>query len=171
MKSICSKIKISSPLISFISGLFWEIFIFLTTIFIHEMGHALVSLFYNWKIRYIKFSICGGYIEYDDIIDKPFKEEFLISIAGFCFQSILLFIVFLLYKNSIIMFDTFLLFKKYYLSILIFNLLPIIPLDGSKIINIILNIFFPYKKSLRLLIIILLIIIFITFYFKDILIL
>lgn len=39
------------------------------------------------------------------------------------------------------------LFLKYNYSIMLFNLLPIIPLDGSIIVNSILNKFFSFKKS------------------------
>ena len=40
--------------------------------------------------------------------------------------------------------------KKYNYSILIFNLLPIVPLDGYRIINIILNMYIPYSYSLKI---------------------
>lgn len=38
-------------------------------------------------------------------------------------------------------------FRKLNLIILIFNLLPIIPLDGAKIVNILFNLFVSFKKS------------------------
>ena len=40
--------------------------------------------------------------------------------------------------------------KKYNYSILIFNLLPIVPLDGYRIVNIILNMYIPYSYSLKI---------------------
>ena len=39
------------------------------------------------------------------------------------------------------------LFMNYNLSILLFNLLPIIPLDGAKVLNILLNKFISFRKS------------------------
>ena len=41
------------------------------------------------------------------------------------------------------------LFNYYNLMIMIFNLLPIIPLDGYKIINLILDKFLPFEKALK----------------------
>lgn len=43
-----------------------------------------------------------------------------------------------------------LLFKNYHYSILLFNLLPIYPLDGGKFLNIILNYFMSFRKSFKL---------------------
>lgn len=122
--------------------------IFFLVILIHELGHIITSLLYNWKIKKISFGICGGFILYDDKIDKPFKEEFLIAISGFLFQSLFYLFSYFLYKNNIIGAKQMFLIEKYHYSILFFNMLPILPLDGSKIINVLLNLFIPYKKSL-----------------------
>ena len=155
MRSIYKKLKIRPELIivfflAFISGLFKDILVFFLIILIHELGHITSSLLYGWKIEKINFGICGGFICYSDKIDKPFKEEFLIAISGFLFQSLFYLFSFFLYKNSIIGIKQMVLIQKYHYSILIFNMLPIIPLDGSKIINVLLNVFFPYKKSLKI---------------------
>lgn len=176
MKNIYKKINISSSLIlifflSFISGLFKDMIIFFTIIFVHELGHILLSLYYGWNIKEINFNLCGGYITYDEKIDKPFKEEFLISIAGVITQTFFIIIVLLINDFAFINYKIMFMFKKYYISILFFNLLPIIPLDGSKIINVIFNMFFSYKKSLKLtnyLSFITIFVIIILFIFKDI---
>lgn len=155
MKNLYKKFNISNSLLvifflSFISGLFKDMCIFFIIIFIHELGHILVSLYYKWNIKEINFNLCGGIITYEGELDKPFKEELLISIAGVLFQTILILIILLLDNLIDINMKTIIMFKKYYISILLFNLLPIIPLDGSKIMNIIFNIFFSYKRSLKL---------------------
>ena len=59
---------------------------------------------------------------------------------------------------------------NYNTTILLFNLLPIIPLDGSKVLNILLNTIIPFKKSHILTIYISFISVFILIilYYKDI---
>lgn len=156
MMDIYKKINISKLLIfiiffSFISGLFKDILIFFMIIIIHEMGHIITSLFYGWKIRKISIGIIGGYITYDEVIDKPFKEEFLISISGFLSQLLFYTLFYILYKNNFISIKIFEMINRYNFSILLFNLIPIIPLDGSKILSIILNNFMSYKKTLKVL--------------------
>ncbi len=155
MKNICKKIKISPfflfvILISFFSGLFRDVISLFIVIITHELGHVLLSLKYGWNIRKIDLTICGGFITYEDIIDKPFKEEFLIAIAGFLAQIILLIILVLLNKVNIIDYGTLFVLNKYNLSVLLFNLIPIYPLDGAKVIYNILCIYLPYKKALQL---------------------
>ncbi|MEG2620955.1 MAG: hypothetical protein RSA10_02540 [Bacilli bacterium] len=153
MKSIYKKVEISFFFVlliflSLISGLFKDIICFFLVIIIHEMGHVIISLILRWKIKSVKLGICGGYIVYDEIIDKPFFEEFLISISGIVFQIIFFVICTLLLSKELINDELYLIIKKYHYAILIFNLLPIIPLDGSKILSIILNKFVSYNKSL-----------------------
>ena len=80
MKNIYKKIEISKSLIiiiflSFLSGLFKDIITLFMIIIIHEIGHILVSRIFKWKIYKIKLNITGGYVVYDEEIDKPFKEE------------------------------------------------------------------------------------------------
>lgn len=155
MRSIYKKIEIKWDLLivfflSFISGLFRDMLTFFLIIIIHELGHITSSLLYNWKIKKVSFGICGGFITYDETIDKPFKEEFIIAISGFLFQILFYLFAFFLYKNNYLDIKNMFLIEKYHYAILFFNILPIVPLDGSKIINTLLNIFLPYKKSLKI---------------------
>ena len=155
MKNICSRVKVSWFLIliiflSFISGLFKDVLVLFLIIIVHEIGHVITSLMFGWKIKKIDITICGGFITYDEEIDKPFIEEFLISISGFLFQGILYFILSVLMKNAVIDDKLYFLFEKYNLSIFLFNIILIYPLDGSKVSLILFNVFLPYKKSLKL---------------------
>ena len=71
-------------------------------------------------------------------------KELLILIAGPLFQ----FIAYILLLNIFSEYSKMI--NYYHFNILVFNLLPIYPLDGGKIINILLSEFIPYKKSLQL---------------------
>lgn len=155
MKSICNKLKISPFLIliiflSFLSGLFKDVITLFLVIIIHELGHVITSLVYGWKIKRIDITVCGGFITYDEEIDKPFKEEFLISISGFLFQLLLCILSSILNRMGIFSNKLLFMIQKYNLSIFLFNILPIYPLDGSKILNVFFNMFLPYKKALKL---------------------
>lgn len=155
MRSICNKLKVSPFLVliiflSFLSGLFKDVIILFSVIIIHELGHVITSLVYGWKIKRIDITICGGFITYDEEIDKPFKEEFLISISGFLFQLLLCILMGILNRMGIFSDKLLFMIQKYNLSIFLFNMLPIYPLDGSKILNVLFNMFLPYKRALKL---------------------
>ena len=79
----------------------------------------------------------GGLTVFSVDINKPLKEEFIICILGPLFQII----YYLIFKD---IFNI----KNLHYNLLIFNLLPIFPLDGSKIFNIVFNMIFSFKLSL-----------------------
>lgn len=124
-------------------------------ILMHEAGHIMTSCFFKWKIKKIMILPFGGLTIFNEKINKPLYQEFIISIMGIIFQIIFLFP-----------------FNKYYnYLIIIFNLLPIYPLDGSKILNILLNKITNFKNSylytLYISYITLLIIVFMIIIHKD----
>ena len=118
-------------LILFLMGYFNNYIIFMTIIIIHELGHILASISLKWKIKEIIILPLGCLIKFNDLINKPLKEEFIISIMGIIFQLLFTYKINPLYNNIIIL----------------FNLLPIYPLDGSKILNILLNKISNFKTS------------------------
>lgn len=75
------------------------------------------------------------------------KIEFLVLIMGPLFQNIAYLLLKLMFPNNYLV-------RAYHIGILSFNLLPIYPLDGGKLLNLILNWIIPYKKSLQIMIII-----------------
>lgn len=155
MKSICRKVKFSPfflfiILLSLISGLFKDVITLFMVIIIHEVGHIILSLYFKWKIKRVDITICGGFITYDDVIDKPFKEEIIIALSGFLFQFILCVFCKLLFSLNVIDIKLFSLINRYNISIFLFNVLPIYPLDGSKLFLVIYSALMPYKTALKL---------------------
>ena len=137
---IISKIKIH-PLfyivafITIITGFFKEFSYIMIIILIHELGHILTSRYFKWQIDRIMILPFGGITIFNEKINKPIKEELLIALSGPLIQLI----VFSFNSNPLIL--------KYHYFLLLFNLLPIIPLDGSKIINLLFNYLIPFKLS------------------------
>lgn len=122
-----------------ITGNFKECIIFTCFILIHELGHILVAIMFNWKIEKIVILPFGAITIFNEKINRPLKQELLIALAGITFQTIFyIFLCTLNIKEEI--------FVIHY-AILIFNLLPIYPLDGFKILNILINYILSFKKS------------------------
>ena len=98
IKSISKKIKFHPiffflAFISVITGLFKEFSVFFLIIFFHEMGHVLAALHFKWNIKSINFYPFGGLIKFDDYINRPIREEFLIVISGVGAQIIFYFLL------------------------------------------------------------------------------
>jgi stage IV sporulation protein FB len=88
----------------------------------------------------------GGISKFDMPLNINPKEELLVLITGPLFQVLAYFILILILpKNKELI-------EIYHYSILIFNLLPIYPLDGGKLLNLFISSFIPYKLSLKLVI-------------------
>lgn len=118
----------------------FKIFIsFLSIILVHELGHILGAILFKWSIEKIIILPFGGITLFNEKINKPIKEELIICLLGPIFQIL----YYLLVSN-------FLDIRTMHYNLLIFNLLPIIPLDGSKLLNLILNKLFSYSVSLSI---------------------
>ena len=120
-------------------------------IIFHEVGHLTAAKLFNWQVDKIYIYPLGGITKFNDKINKPIIEDFIITLMGPLFQILLAH--FLIRINSNVY-----LFHK---TLLLFNLLPIAPLDGSKLLIIFLSIFTKYRKSLYINIILS----FITYFF------
>lgn len=123
-------------IISIFSGLFKNFILFTSIILFHELGHIIGALIMRWKIKKIILLPFGGLIIFDELLNRRLIEEFVILILGPLFQILFYFI----FKDNVLI-------KEYNYNLLLFNMLPIIPLDGSKLLNIILNKIFSFSTS------------------------
>ncbi len=130
-------------LILFLCGYLKIGLIIFLIVIIHELGHVFFALLFHYKILNITIYPFGGITKINKDLNTPIYKELLIASGGVIFQLILFLII--NYLPLSIYFKSN--FIKYNFSILFFNLLPIIPLDGSVILNSFLNMIFPYKKS------------------------
>lgn len=137
-----------------ITGYFSNLLVFTSIIIIHELGHYLIAKLLKLNPQKIIIYPFGGITKMNNLINTKIEKELLVAIAGVIFQTIYYLIILILYKNNIIREYIFNLYKTYHYSILFFNLLPIHPLDGSIVVNLLLSKILPYKKTLILNIII-----------------
>lgn len=110
---------------------------------IHEIGHFATGYLLGWRVDKICIYPYGGCTKFNNFINSKIIEEFVVLIMGPITQILF----FLCIDNFLNHYDHVLL-SKYNLSILLINLLPIYPLDGGKLLNLIFNLSIPYKKSL-----------------------
>ena len=141
-------------LLSILSGYYKNILTIYLTLIIHELGHYLIMKIYKINVYSITIYPYGGMIKSNILINTNSKKILLISLGGIIFQILFMTILYLLYNLNIINIYIYKLFLENNIYIIIFNLLPIYPLDGFKILNSILELLFNYKKSINLIFII-----------------
>ena len=123
-----------------LTGLFHEFFFFTSLILIHELGHAWMAKRLKWNVSKILIFPFGGVTLLEDFLNRPIKEELMILLAGPVTQIVYYHIVSFFYVLPQE-------FRFFHLALLFFNLLPIYPLDGGKLLHLLLEKVMPYKKS------------------------
>lgn len=102
---------------------------------------------FNEKIIQVDIYPMGGITKVDKKINTKISEELLIAISGIGAQIILGLIIFVIHNFNLISINTYNLFCSYNKTILLFNMIPIIPLDGYIIVRSLLEVVMPFKKS------------------------
>lgn len=132
-------------MLSALSGNFRKMVLFTSLIFVHELGHFLTAYFFHWKVDKIVLYPYGGCSYFEVDINTSNKEEFFVLMMGPIFQIVFTYSLSFLLRESDFSF-LFLISKL----LLIFNFLPIYPLDGGKLLLLIMSSFFSYYQSLKI---------------------
>jgi stage IV sporulation protein FB len=126
-----------------LTGLFKDFMLFSSLIFIHELGHILGGLIFKWKINKVIIMPLGGLTKFEYSLSKSSFEEMIILVLGPLFQ-IIYYALYTMYFG----YNSHLYYFHY--ALLIFNLMPIYPLDGFKALNLILHNCLSFYKSIFL---------------------
>ena len=125
--------------IAVVTGHFKGFILFSIIILVHEFGHVLMGILFWWKIDKIIILPFGALTVFQEDLNRRIFEEFLIVIMGPIFQIVFTWIL--------CEFGDFNRVFDYSMAILCFNLLPIYPLDGGRILKGILHIIFGKRKA------------------------
>ena len=136
-----------------ITGTFRPFFWITVLIFIHEMGHVLAAIIFKWNIERVVIMPMGGITIFKESLNRPIYQELIIALVGPIIQLIFYMIV-----HSYVPYTWF---YNANIGLLLFNLLPIIPLDGSKILHCIMDILYSYQVSHKIILWISIILLFI----------
>ncbi len=145
------------------SGLFWSlIFILLvfTCLVLHELGHSLVAQYYGVEVIRILLLPIGGMAQFQSL-PREASKELAISIAGpvvnFALVPLLLILggipwelAELSRRGAFPIVDPRTLFQALLMVNLVmglFNLLPIFPMDGGRVLRALLTYRYSYLKS------------------------
>ncbi len=146
--------------LAFITGYFKYIIYLMSLIFIHELGHVSAGVMLGWKVEKIILLPFGGMSIFSEKINRPICEEFIVAITGFIYQLLFYFLLILLgYKTDLL--------TSINSFIIIFNLLPLYPLDGFKISILFFEKFLSFYYSYYIGVFISLILLFIGLFFCD----
>lgn len=114
----------------------------LSIVCFHEYCHYLFARYYHFDIECIKVLPFGAFLLLNDYGLKRIEHEAIVILAGLCSHLFLYFIFIIFDFNS----------SWFYMNqlILFFNILPIYPLDGSKLLLLVLSLFMDYQQAIQL---------------------
>ncbi len=119
----------------------------LLILLVHEMGHAAAAHYYKWRIKSISILPFGGAMETEEHGNRPLKEDLVVTLAGPLQHLWLVVVAYVLNNIGLLPNDLFKIFLYLNLGVFCFNLLPIWPLDGGKLLLLTLSKRKSYMKS------------------------
>lgn len=133
--------------IAVLAGAFVELITIVTIVIIHEFGHFTAARFFKWRIRRMYMWIFGAIMETDEHGVRPIHEECIVILAGPIQHLWIYGATWILQQYGLLPPAVIQGIFFYNTVILIFNILPIWPLDGGKLLYLVLTSLVPYQKG------------------------
>ena len=112
---------------------------------LHEICHLLMAYYFDFEIDKVEILPFGAYLSLNDFYFHPIREEICVVLAGPC-SHLLIYGLILALSSGV--------YQEYLLTmnimVFVFNLVPIYPMDGGRIIGLILQSVMDLKKALYL---------------------
>lgn len=117
----------------------------LAIVLLHEICHLLMAYYFHFEIDKIEILPFGAYLSLKDFYFHPILHEICVVLVGPC-SHLLIYVIILWVSHGV--------YQEYLLSInmfvFMFNLVPIYPMDGGRIVGLVLQSFMDLKKALYL---------------------
>ncbi|HEY9578033.1 MAG TPA: site-2 protease family protein, partial [Pseudobacillus sp.] len=139
--------------ICILTGTFLHLLLAFIIIVIHELGHVVAAHALGWRIKKVVLLPFGGVAEVDEHGNRPLREELIVVLAGPLQHLWLFAVAWLAHAGGILPNSIYEDFWQINAAILLFNLLPVYPLDGGKLLMLTFSIARPFLSAFRLVII------------------
>jgi stage IV sporulation protein FB len=133
---------------SMVTGFFLEAITLFGIVLIHELGHVVAAKGFGWRVTKVELMPFGGVAVVEELGTVPAHEELIVALSG-PLQHIWMIGFALLCKlaagENQVWWDYFI---EANLWIACFNLLPVLPLDGGKVMQCMLSYWIPYHRAI-----------------------
>lgn len=134
---------------SVLTGHFIEIVTLFVLVVIHELGHLTAAWSFGWRVTALEMLPFGGVARTDEWGTVPAREEIVVALAGPFHNVMMVLAGFLFYLTGLWTEEWTAFFVKGNAMLAGFNLLPIYPLDGGRVLQALSSYVLPYRHCLE----------------------
>lgn len=135
-------------ILSVFAGYFVEMITLFAIVLIHELGHVAAARSFGWHVRMVQLLPFGGVAEVDGPGAVPAREELVVALAG-PLQNIWMIVLSMLMTTlGIGDPEWWSYFAEANRIIVLFNLMPVLPLDGGKVLMAAVSYVMSYHRAL-----------------------
>ncbi|BBH19258.1 stage IV sporulation protein FB [Paenibacillus baekrokdamisoli] len=117
------------------TGYFVELITLFAIVFVHELGHVITARGFGWTVREVKLLPFGGVAEVEEAGSLPSKEDAIVAIAGPLQNVWMGAVAWTFGQLGLWNVEWSDYVWRANVMIGLFNLLPILPLDGGKLMQ------------------------------------
>lgn len=135
-------------LASALTGYFMELLVLFVIVLVHELGHVAAAKGFGWRVKEVKLLPFGGVAEVEEAAGVSAKEDVIVALAGPLQNGWMALAAWGLGQLGLWHSEWASYVVEANLMIALFNLLPIHPLDGGKLLHALLGSICQYYKAL-----------------------
>ncbi|MCE0451838.1 MULTISPECIES: M50 family metallopeptidase [Brevibacillus] len=133
--------------LSVVTGHFLEVITLFVIVLIHELGHVAMARELGWTVKEVQLLPFGGVATMEDSYATDPMDEIVVALAGPFLNMVMMAASYLFWFMGIWTEEWARFFLVSNLTIAMFNLLPIWPLDGGRILLAVLCWFMSYRQA------------------------
>src|SRR5690606_937035 len=113
---------------------------------VHELGHAVAAKSYGWKVSEIRLLPFGGVMVVDEQDNVNAMQEIVVALCGPLQNAVMIGVALPLRAIGVWESEWADYFIQANMMIALFNLLPVLPLDGGRILQALLHRTYAYYR-------------------------
>ncbi|MEK8131359.1 M50 family metallopeptidase [Paenibacillus filicis] len=137
-------------LLSLLTGYAVEILTLFGIVLTHELGHVAAARSLGWRVREVQLLPFGGVAVMEEAPGTTAAHELAVALAGPLQNVWMMAVAYALTGLGVLP----PLWGEYFIQanaiIAVFNLLPVLPLDGGKVMSALFGLWLPYQRTLQL---------------------
>ncbi|CAG7631173.1 Stage IV sporulation protein FB [Paenibacillus solanacearum] len=137
-------------LLSVLTGYFIEIVTLFGIVLIHELGHVAAAKAFGWRVTEVQLLPFGGVAVVEEMGGVSVWEDIAVALAGPLQNVWMMLVGWVLTATGILPAEWGHYFIQANLLIALFNLMPVLPLDGGKVMRALLSLWLPYQRTIHL---------------------